>query len=250
MKKIYLCTLPLLFLFLGLKSQSPTFKVTYSLTSAQVQNSTVFHATVPASTFLEKDFLLKNISAAPQVINIRKYEDLMNVPSSSDYAEAYFCTGINCYLSSVMSASVMLSPGEEIEFRADFVEASTVAHSTVRYKFTNDADNNDNLMFTIQYNDPSAVSVKNNSAFSGLSDVYPNPSSSKSFVNLNSSIGMDGVNLTVINSVGATLISKQINVTPGKNTISIDSENFADGIYFVSLNHGSTSVTKKITIIK
>lgn len=253
MKKIYLIALGLFLSVAGLKSQSPTFQLThYPNVNEAIQNNDVFYFITNPGENTEFDVQIKNISSTTQTFKIRKNIIMLHSVSTQDEAQAYFCTGTTCYIPSVGSATVTLEPNETILLLIDLTEASTKGETVTNYEVSNNANASEKISFTQKYNDPTnPVSVRSNPAlFSHVSGVYPNPSSSKSFLNFTSAYGIDGLNLRVLNSLGSVVLSKKVDIISGKNTVTIDSDNLTPGIYFVSLAHGSSVITRKITIIK
>lgn len=232
-------------------AQTPVFEITnHTNGSGLVKDNDVFYRATAPSINIEHDFEIKNISGATQTVNITKTETTLNtVTPGSDVAEAYFCTGITCYPSNVMSAPLILAPNEVVSVKTDLTEASATGQSEVSYKFAEAKKSGQVLTLFMKYNNPLSVR-STESVFSNVSNVYPNPSSSKSYLNITSARDLSGVSLTVMNSLGSVVLSKPISITSGKNIITLDSENFSSGLYFVSVSSGSTVITKKITIIK
>jgi hypothetical protein len=246
MKKLNTYTLLFSLLFFGLRSQS-TFQLTNQTGNPGiVPNNSIFYRSTAGGATVEHNFEVKNISASTQVISVRKTELLLNTVSTTDIAEAYFCTGVNCYDPTVGSASMTLAPNESMVFKADLEEASIAGLSEVSYKLSNGGES---ITLVMKYNNPASIR-SNTGLFSSVSAVYPNPCTSKSYMNISSAQDMEGATLTILNSLGAVVSSKHVSIITGKNTINvIDAENLNSGIYFVSLAYGNSIVTKKITII-
>jgi hypothetical protein len=251
MKKNYIFVF-ILFAFCSLSvlSQSVTFQVTdVSNGTGVIANNSVFYRNTTASSMVDHTFEIKNISAVTQSISVRRYDDVVNTVSVNDKAEANFCTGTTCYGTGVMTSVMTLTTNQIVIFKADLIEASAVGLSEIRYKFSNPNNGSEAITTTIKYNHP--LSVKDNaSLFNNVSNIYPNPTSSKSYVNVTSLGEENSLNVTIINALGATVSSKVVEVSLGKNIISLDSENLNSGIYFVSISSGNQKITKKITISK
>ncbi len=246
-KKI--CGLVLIFssLVIGLKSQNAIFQITNEDNgNSPVINNDVFNLFTSAGSTTAHDFELKNISSVTQTIAIRKSDILMNISPLPDTAKAYFCTGANCYEPDIINVSVVLAANEAMIFKADLDEASTAGQSEVSYKFSSSGQT---IIFSLKYS-ATPVSVKSYAGFvSGVSNVYPNPSTSRSFITVNSIRSVANVNVTIINSLGSVVSSKEVVLINGKNTINLDTENYKTGIYFVTISNGASVTTKKITII-
>ena len=243
---IALCVLS----FFGVQSQSSVFKITNNTNgSAVLINGDVFYHSTASLATIEHDFEVKNISSTTKTLSVRKYDDVINTVSASDKAEAYFCTGTTCYQPTNYSASMVLNPNESVIFKAEFVEASTVGQSSIRFKFNDAANTSDALTLTLAYNNP--LSVKTiNSVFSSISNVYPNPSIGKTYINVTAAQTVDGVTLSILNSLGELVNTQPVILNKGVNKLVIDSENLSSGIYFLAINYNSSTISKKIIITK
>jgi len=231
----------------GLNAQNAVFQITDQENgNAMVVNNDMFtHFTTNGST-AHHEFEFKNISPVTQTITIRKSEIQINITPLPDTAKAYFCTGATCYQPDVINVSVILAPNEAMVFRAYLDEASVAGQSEVSYKFSSAGQT---VIFSLKYNaDP--VSVKKYAGFnSGVSDVFPNPCYAKSFITVNSAETGANMNLTLLNSLGSIVSSKEVVMVNGKNTINLETENLSTGVYFVRLSNGVSVATRKITII-
>lgn len=243
---ITLCVLS----FFGVQAQSSVFKITNNTNgSSFVSNGEVFYHSTSSLATIEHDFEVKNITTTTKTLSIRKYDDVMNMVSSSDKAEAYFCTGTTCYQPTNFSASMVLNPNEAVIFKAEFIEASTVGQSSVRFKFNDAANTSDALTLTIGYNNP--LSVKTiSSVFSNVSNVYPNPSLGKTYINVTVAQTIDGESLSILNSLGDLVNTQPVILNKGLNKLAIDSEDLSSGIYFLTINYNTSTITKKIIITK
>jgi hypothetical protein len=76
--------------------------------------------------------------------------------------------------------------------------------------------------------------------------VYPNPTTNSVFVKYQSTLLGAETTVSIIDITGKLLLNKKVTNTNG--TIEIDTQNYSNGFYFVTLN-GSTTITKKIVII-
>ena len=193
-------------------------------------------------------FEIKNTSASTKTIAVARYDEVLNTITPSDKAHAYFCLGTNCFTPTTYTATVVLLANQTTTLTTDLEEASSMGLSNVRYKTYIMGNSSDSLSLTLRYN--GVVSVKNQgNLIQTISDVYPNPSSSKAFVTINVGFPLD-VKVTIINSLGAVISTKTAELQSGKNTLSLDCESLPTGLYFVSINHGSQVIKKKITVSK
>lgn len=250
MKKNYLSILFFGLFTLVVNAQTPTFEIQNDdNASVVVVNNEVFIKSVAALAMDQSNFSIKNISATSQTITVIKHEDLLNMVSASDIAEAVFCTGTSCYPPDVFTSEVVLSAGESMVFKADLTEASVVGESNVRYKFKNSNDPNETISFTIKYNVPTSIK-KQSSLFNAVSSVYPNPASSVAFLNITAVENIKDLKVNVIDALGSVVNSKSIELNKGKNTIAIETEYLHSDIYFISISNKESKVTKNITVTK
>lgn len=248
MKKHILSSLALTFSALVSFSQS-VFEIKDLQTTNMVSSGVNIPTTTTVSTQTAYDFEIKNISSVTQTITVRRYDDVLNTVSQSDMAIAAFCTGTNCYPPNVISANVVLAPNATIDLKADLDEATMVGISEIRYRVYDTDNTTDAVMFTLKYNAPASLKQANN-VITNISDVYPNPSAGKSFLNITSSQSLDNVKTTIINSLGAIVSVKNIDLAIGKNNIVLETENLSTGLYFAIISNGTQKITKKITITK
>lgn len=248
MKKIYISTVAFLISALGLTGQN--FQLINNQNSAIISTGDiVINQTIPDQTATHH-FLMKNTSAVTRTVAIRKTIVALNAPPAEDPALAYFCTGELCYDASTMNVSINLAAGDTMTFTTDLDEAIIAGYSEVNYKFSarGPADTT-TFDFNMKYNpSPTGIS-KNTSVLSGLSSIFPNPTTGNAFMNLNSDREISGVQVSIINSLGARVYSKEVNLSNGKNIITLETDNLNAGIYFVSVRYGSTLVTKKLTVL-
>ena len=249
MRRLYIFVF--IFIVVTISSQNVTFTVNSTSTgNSPVVNNDVFYRTTTASSNIKHYFEIKNTSAASQTFSVRRYDDLLNVVTAvTDEASAYFCTGLTCYPASITDGTFVLGAGQNISLTTDLDEASVVGQSNIRYFISNFNAPSDALTVSIQYNGP--LSVKESlSYFTNSSGAYPNPATSKVFIDVNAGMDLNNVQVNVLNLLGAAVSSKQINLDKGKNKIAIETENLESGIYFVAVIKGNSRITKKITLNK
>lgn len=251
MKKNYLSVVAALLGSLGMPAQSFELWNTTSSPSLQVANgATVFNTTMPVSS-TKNEFMMKNASTTTQTVTIKKSLVYINTVSPGDAAQAYFCTGVNCYAASVMAKSVVLAPGENMSFTADLDEASVAGNSEVVYSFTAvNPGATVTLVITIKYSASPAGLHLPSEVLSGISLVFPNPSSGAAFLSVQAKRELNNLQLQLINALGARVYLKEINVPAGRSTIDLDTEALAAGVYFVQLRSGPAVATRKLTVVK
>ena len=250
MKKIYLLALGLLSGISLLQAQS-SLEVTNGSTGLTIPNGGVVYrgTTVGIEDLLEIN--IKNTSGSTKAYKFRRYDDVVN-PG----ADPYFCVQ-QCYTPATMISPVSLTltanqdaVSAGVQPSLHLMDNTTAGQSEIRYHIYDVANPTvDLFVVTIKYNNP--LSVKDAAGlFSSVSSIFPNPSASKSFVNVTTAGEVAGVKINVINSLGSVVSAKTVDLNAGKNTLTIDTENLVSGIYFVAITYGSSSITRKITISK
>lgn len=250
MKKLLLLASTLFISSLNLMSQS-SILVTLSGNGSTVTNNATFYVTAdPTALAAETDFSFKNISVSTKTLAVKRTDIHLNKVSSSDSAEAYFCTGLNCYPASItVSPDVILNANASESLKTYLQEASVEGTSDVKYEVYDVNNPTDKLSFTISYNN--ILSVKNlNSVFANVSDVYPNPSANKTQIAVYINNNVNNGFVTISNSLGSVVSSKHVELSSGKNIIHLDSENLSTGIYFATITSNNQKIVKKFTITK
>lgn len=220
-----------------------------------ITNSMVIYRTVGAGVMDQIDINIKNISTSTKSYKMRMYYDLRHVVAPGDSSNPYFCFGTSCFpVNTLVSAnSITLTANQTVSGTSVHYDESFTAAgaSSIRYKIY-DMNNAsvDFIEFTVKYNNPLA-SVKTNTAlFLNVSDVYPNPSNTKAFITINTITDVNSAALSITNSLGAIVSSKNIELNVGKNVIPLDVETLSSGIYFTTITSGNSKIVKKIIINK
>jgi hypothetical protein len=245
MKKIQIVVIALLAGISSVDAQS--IAVINTADGSTIANGSSFYQATTAGNIIEVDFEFKNTSSSSKNYHVKKYDLQVNKVNSSDLAEAYYCTGLNCYppTTTITPTPVTLGANTTIALKLYLSEASAVGESTIKYEIYDVANPGDMVSFTIKYNGP--LSVKTTENVVALSDIYPNPASSKAFINLNSIAVISG-NVSITNTLGSVVSSKAVEISQGKNTISLDTENLTSGIYFVTIYAKNQRLVKKFYI--
>lgn len=88
---------------------------------------------------------------------------------------------------------------------------------------------------------PSPTAIKENTGDAEIFEMYPNPAISAVNIQLKNE---SDANIKVFNAIGKLVYQAEIN----KSSKGIQLEGFASGVYFVKVNSGNSSVTKKLII--
>lgn len=263
MKKILLTGAVLFSSSIGLIAQSSIMlsQITPSTaTSASVAlaipNGKIIYRSVDAGTddgaFASGvEFILKNTSTSTKSYKMERFDDIVNTISVSDVGSPSFCF-VTCFAPFVMVSpkAATLTPNQNFDLSVHYTEASAKGLSKIRYQIYDVNTPSDVFEFTVKYNDPTASIETNSSLFSYVSSISPNPCSSKASLNVNTLSEVNNASISITNALGAVVSVKNIDLTIGKNTIDIDSQNLSDGLYFVTIIANSSKITKKFIINK
>ena len=92
-------------------------------------------------------------------------------------------------------------------------------------------------------------SVEDDPAATGLSlSAYPNPTSGNVSVSFSAVAGSG--ELSIINTVGETMLAMPLNVVDGLNAVTLDASTLAEGLYFVRLNGGRLNETGAFVVMR
>jgi len=79
--------------------------------------------------------------------------------------------------------------------------------------------------------------------------AYPNPTTDKLFIDVDLDENSK-TNVSILDNMGKVVLSKNYGSLNGPNTLELDTNNLASGIYLVRVSLGDSFATKKITITK
>lgn len=135
------------------------------------------------------------------------------------------------------------------QWRAESINLNAYANNpTLLVKFTATSDYGNN-MFIDQINLSGATGVNNVDANISSVELYPNPTSNETSVNI-SLVNSSDVTVTVLNNVGQIVHQSMVTLNAGSNKVNIDTKNLASGIYNVLVATENGSVTKKLSVTK
>ncbi len=152
-------------------------------------------------------------------------------------------------LSTTTAHAGTYTPTTAAEWRLETVNLNAVAGQPevwVRFKGTSSGGNN---VYVDDINIVGVSGVNEINNVSGL-NVYPNPMTTSTNVNFNLNEA-NVVIITVINSLGQVVSTENLgNMTAGEQNYTLNTESLSNGLYFISINAGTGSVTEKISVNK
>lgn len=253
MKKLILIASTLFLGSIQMVAQSSLTVTDVNNGMASVADNSIISYTTASADHITTEIDAKNISASTKYYKLRRFDDILNSGAS-----AYFCVGgANCYGPTTYTSplTVTLTPNQTLSSQnlsllLDLEEGTTPGYSSIRYQIYNINDANDVFTFTLKYNEAASSVKEVTSLFSSVSSVYPNPAVGKAHINVVSNEALDNVTLSITNSLGSIVSTKSIDLSVGKNTVAIDSENLSSGIYFATISSNKTKIVKKFTVNK
>lgn len=249
MKKLILIISSLIIGISNLKAQT-SIELTNNSTGNIITNNSAILEDVATGGQSHVYIQLKNISSSSVTYAVKKTEVVIN-----SGADAYFCWGGQCFPTTTTITPVAnyktLLAGEVYAPQSFYYDETVAAgYSEIKYEIYNINNTSDAITFTFKFN-PTLLTIKDNSnLFTSISDVYPNPSSSKAQIIVNSKINVSNAIVSITNALGSVISLKNIQLTAGKNNIQLDSENLNSGIYFTTISSGNNKIVKKFTINK
>lgn len=252
------------FLFLTLAltlklSAQTSIALSVASTSAAIPaGSTLSTTTVP----IQKNTItvdVKNTSAVTHTYDVKRYDIVINMKGPGDSAVANFCFATLCTGKEVTLSltPLILKAGESAStdtsadynmLDADLIEASAKGFSCVKYTVFESNNVKDSVQFTVLYN-TNLMLTGLNEIHQNISfiDVFPNPAKGSANVSVLSR-KENTSSITVINTIGQTVIAKEVRTVSGINSIPLDLQGLPSGIYFVQVREGETNLTKKLII--
>lgn len=238
-------------LIIGLSNTTAQTSIELSNNSAGglIANNAVITEDVTAGNQSHVYVQIKNISSVSKTYGMTRTDVVLN-----SGAEAYFCFGGQCFpgtttTSPAANYEVVAAGGQAPPSQLYYDENVADGYSEIRYLIYDVNNTSDNITFTFKFN-PTLLSVKDNgSLLSSVSDVYPNPSVNKAQISINSKANVNG-SVSITNALGSIVSVKNIELSSGKNTIQLDSENLNSGIYFATITANNNKIVKKFTINK
>ncbi len=258
MKKLILLLSTFILNMGGLFAQSSLLVTNSSNGNSVITNGMVIYRNVNGLGMDQLDINIKNTSSSTKTYKMRMYQDVRHIVAPGDSSNPYFCFGGQCYdpytftsakTETITANGDATANGHPISIHYD--EASVAGSSSIRYRiFETTNVSSDVIEFTIKYNDLAASVKSYSSLISFVSEVYPNPANNKAFLTVNSAVDANNAVVTITNALGVNVYNKNIELSSGKNTVSLEMETLSSGIYFVSVGVGNFKTVKKFTINK
>jgi hypothetical protein len=214
-----------------------------------VANGEIIQLGSPDSTELITYMNVKNIGTTNKNVLCRKTEIKM-----LDSTEITMCWAGGCYppKTNLSPSAQLITPGQtNTEFVGHYTQMAfnhfKSGESVVRWCFFDQQNPNDSVSVLIKYTSyPLGISEKSGRV-AELSNVYPNPASTRATVGFELPAGTSGT-LVIRDMIGKTVYSEQLNGSFGKTVIN--TLDLSDGIYFCSLLVDGKSVQTRKMIVR
>jgi hypothetical protein len=118
----------------------------------------------------------------------------------------------------------------------------------VKFRATNDNGNN---MFidNVNLSQSSTLGIVKNNFINSDILIFPNPAINEATLKIRSE-SYSNSTIKVFNAIGEIVFVKQVGLNSGTNIVKIDTKDLASGIYFVIVESGKNSTSKKLVIAK
>lgn len=168
--------------------------------------------------------------------------------------KAFFCIDNDCIEENIVPPSFIreIMPGETVDFLTAVLETGLVqSNSTVKYRFYNVNNPEDNIEFELNY----AIDerIKEGLLYSSdaleLSDVYPNPVSEKAIFDYLIKDNSKEAKIVIHNVLGS--VAGEYVLSPYEYKLSVEMDPYNPGVYFYTLYLDNEGVaTKKLVVRK
>ena len=244
MKKTLLLSLLFSLIMGGLFAQS--LQLTYKegiITNDQV----VTVLTDPDDLTSVEVFLnVKNIGNDSISVKVKRY----NI-SLVDETDILYCWGQSCYGANTLFPPDVVRLGSQQDnnsFHGDYLHYGIQGTSKVRFTFFDEMNPDDSTSLVIHYTLGYLGIDANAKAVTSISNVYPNPATTASYVDYKLPKSAMGASLRVSNLLGVTVMEIPLDRNEGKATINVS--NLKEGIYFYSLIVNNSAMHTRKFVVK
>lgn len=204
---------------------------TVNVNTPDVNNQVAYHAEV------------QNLAGTAKNVRVKRYR-----LSVQPLAYGDFCW-TSCYDPSVdiapLGISLAAGTTNDTSFIAHYTPNGEVGTSTYKFTFFDNANPNDSVSFTLNFN--IAVGIEENQASTVVSNMYPNPASS--FVSMKYDVNeyAKSAKIVLFDMLGKEV--KQLVIDDKQGIAKINVSDLSSGVYFYSfLVDEKAVVTKKLVI--
>lgn len=152
-------------------------------------------------------------------------------------------------LSTLAASTTNFIPSASTDWRLETVNLSSYAGTSnvlVRFKGTSAYGNN---IYVDNINITQIMGVEESNLVTGV-NVYPNPMANNASVDFNLTSD-NSVSIVLVNTVGQLVKTENLgNMSAGLHTYQMDASSLSNGLYFLNITVGNSTITKKVAINK
>lgn len=130
-----------------------------------------------------------------------------------------------------------------VDVRAPF----SVTNSNPFSQLTNNATWFGDAKMSFRFSQPSTVGVDKFESIRSTMSLYPNPAGNSTVLKFYTETS-ERLDVSVLNTIGQLVFKSAVDAAVGENRVTIDVSSLQAGIYFVSVNNGKTTSTKKLIV--
>lgn len=130
---------------------------------------------------------------------------------------------------------------------ADLTEMNeSIGKSIIKYSFYNALNKSDSIQITFSYNG-AIVGIKENQKTLASLSLFPNPANDNAVLKISSNKEQN-TQMSIYTVMGSLVDKQSITLNTGENDIKLNVKNYPSGVYFVSINDGNATVTKRLVV--
>lgn len=157
----------------------------------------------------------------------------------------YTCVPSSCNFPANSNGCVLITGTPTVAWY-DTVIVHGIGHLTFPIIGTPFTQGIDNSQYRSVVLDPASISTLDLTKFD-VDQNYPNPFSESSEIRF-STTDNSTVEFKVFNMLGAVIYNKNFKTSKGLNTIRIEANSFAPGVYIYSITNGDKTITKRMIV--
>jgi len=157
----------------------------------------------------------------------------------------YACVPSSCNFPAPSNGCVLISGTPTVAWNKQII-VHGLGHLTLPIIGTPFTQGIDNTQYRSVVVDPASISTLDLTKFD-VDQNSPNPFSESSEIRF-SSVDNSNVEFKVFNMLGAVIYNKNFKTAKGVNTIKIEANSFAPGVYIYSITSGEKTITKRMIV--
>jgi hypothetical protein len=216
--------------------------------SGSVANGTSFYVwgDTITGTLMKQEIDVKNISGANVTVKTKKIETSLIPGTSSN-----MCFAGQCFLSSVFTSptqSILAPNATDTSGSIEYKPKGHLGESIVTYVFFNIGDLNDSAWVIVHFNGTPAGINENTIAQTEISNPFPNPAADQTTFNYSFTQNTSTAKFVLCDLLGSKV--KETEITDLNGTLTVNTSNLNEGIYFYSFYADNKMVLTRKLIVK